>query len=57
MLTVDGSVAEPRSIRSTKCALMEYGVSQQLAELFRENASGTIDSEIARRALPAPNDQ
>jgi hypothetical protein len=32
-----------------------YGVSEQLAELFRENASGTLGSEIARRALPAPN--
>src|SRR5262245_54567988 len=34
---------------------MTYGVSEQLAELFRENASGTLGSEIARRALPAPN--
>jgi hypothetical protein len=34
---------------------MKYGVSEQLAELFRENASGTLGSEIARRALPAPN--
>jgi hypothetical protein len=33
-----------------------YGVSEQLAELFRENASGTLGSEIARRAtLPPPN--
>ena len=31
-----------------------YGVSEQLAELFRENASGTLGTEIARRALPAP---
>jgi len=34
---------------------MTYGVSEQLAELIRENASGTLGSEIARRALPAPN--
>jgi len=34
---------------------MTYGVSEQLAELFKENASGTLGSEIARRALPAPN--
>ena len=34
---------------------MTYGVSEQLAELFRENASGTLGSEIARRALPSPN--
>ena len=35
---------------------MTYGVSEQLAELFRENASGTLGSEIARRAaLPPPN--
>src|SRR5262245_44815586 len=32
---------------------MTYGVSEQLAELFKENASRTL--EIARRALPAPN--
>ena len=33
-----------------------YGVSEQLAELFKENASGTLGSEIARRAaLPPPN--
>jgi hypothetical protein len=33
-----------------------YGVSEQLAELFRENAKGTLGSEIARRAaLPPPN--
>jgi len=30
-------------------------VSEQLAELFRENANGMLGSEIARRALPAPN--
>ena len=34
---------------------MTYGVSEQLAELFRENANGTLGSEIVRRALPAPN--
>ena len=32
-----------------------YGVSKQLAELFKENASSTLGSEIARRALPAPD--
>jgi len=35
-----------------------YGVSEQLVELFRENASGTLGSDIARRAaLPPPNGQ
>ena len=34
---------------------MTYGVSEQLAELFKANASGTSGSEIARRALPAPD--
>jgi hypothetical protein len=29
---------------------MTYGVSKQLAELFRENVNGTLGSEIARRA-------
>src|SRR5262245_40232460 len=29
---------------------MTYGVSEQLAELFRENVNGTLGSEIARRA-------
>jgi hypothetical protein len=33
---------------------MTYGVSEQLAELFRENASGTLGSEIARRAALLP---
>jgi hypothetical protein len=34
---------------------MTYGVSEQLAELFRENVNGTLGSEIARRAaLPPP---
>ena len=33
-----------------------YGVSEQLAELFRENVNATLGSEIARRAaLPPPN--
>ena len=36
-------------------ASMTYGVSEQLAELFKENTSGTFGSEIERRALPAPN--
>jgi hypothetical protein len=30
---------------------MTYGVSEQLAELFKENASATLGSEVARRAL------
>ena len=35
-----------------------YGVSEQLAELFRENGNGTLGSEIARRAaLPPPNSE
>jgi len=33
-----------------------YGVSEQLAELFKENSSGTLGGEIAR-ALAAPNGQ
>src|SRR5215510_5400056 len=41
----------PQPIEGT----MTYGVSEQLAELFRENANGTLGSEIVRRALPAPN--
>jgi hypothetical protein len=37
---------------------MTYAVSEQLAELFRENANGTLGSEIARRAaLPPPMGQ
>ena len=37
---------------------MTYGVSEQLAELFRENVNGTLGGEIARRAaLPPPNGQ
>ena len=32
-----------------------YGVSEQLAELFRENVNGTLGTEIAcRAALPPP---
>ena len=34
---------------------MTYGVSEQLAELFKENASGSLGGELARRALPPPN--
>jgi hypothetical protein len=35
-----------------------YGVSEQLAELFRENVNGTLGGEIARRAaLPPPNSE
>jgi len=33
---------------------MTYGVSEQLAELFKET-SGSLGGELARRALPAPN--
>jgi hypothetical protein len=29
---------------------MEYGVSEQLTELFKENAGNTLGAEIARRA-------
>jgi len=35
-----------------------YGVSEQLAELFKENATGTLGTEIAHRAtLPPPEQQ
>ena len=34
---------------------LTYGISEQLADLFRENAGNTLGQEIARRALPAPN--
>ena len=34
---------------------MTYGMSEQLAELFKENASGSLGGELARRVLPAPN--
>ena len=37
---------------------MDYGISEQLAELFRENAGNTLGAEIARRAaLLPPNGQ
>ena len=37
--------------------LQSNGVSQQLAELFRENQAGTLGVEIARRALAGPRQQ
>ena len=34
---------------------VDYGISEQLAELFRGNAGNTLGAEIARRAaLPPP---
>jgi hypothetical protein len=34
---------------------VEYGISEQLSELFKENAGNTLGQEIARRAaLPPP---
>jgi hypothetical protein len=36
---------------------VDYGISEQLAELFRGNEGNTLGAEIARRALPAPNGQ
>jgi len=34
---------------------VDYGIIQQLAELFKENAGNTLGQEIARRAaLPPP---
>jgi uncharacterized membrane-anchored protein len=36
---------------------LTYGISEQLAELFRYNEGNTLGAEIARRALPAPNGQ
>ena len=36
---------------------LTYGISEQLAELFRGNEGNTLGAEIARRALPAPNCQ
>ena len=37
---------------------MTYGVSQQLAELFKSNEGNTLGAEIARRAaLPPPNSE
>jgi hypothetical protein len=34
---------------------LTYGISEQLAELFKGNEGNTPGVEIARRALPAPN--
>src|SRR4030095_5615011 len=34
---------------------LTYGISEQLAELFKGNEGNTLGAEIARRALPAPN--
>jgi hypothetical protein len=35
---------------------LTYGISEQLSELFEENAGNTLGQEIARRAaLPPPN--
>jgi len=37
---------------------MTYGVSQQLADLFRGNEGNTLGAEIARRAaLPPPKSE
>jgi hypothetical protein len=37
---------------------VDYGISEQLAELFRGNEGNTLGAEIARRAaLPPPNGQ
>jgi hypothetical protein len=37
---------------------MEYGVSEQLTDLFQENAGNTLGPEIARRAaIGAANGQ
>ena len=37
---------------------VDYGISEQLAELFRSNDGNTLGAEIARRAaLPPPNGQ
>jgi len=36
---------------------LTYGISNQLAELFRGNERNTLGAEIARRALLAPNAQ
>jgi hypothetical protein len=37
---------------------LTYGISEPLAELFKENAGNTLGQEIARRAaLPPPNGQ
>ena len=36
---------------------LTYGVSDQLADLFKGNAGNTLGAEIARRALPPPTNQ
>jgi hypothetical protein len=36
---------------------VDYGISEQLAELFRGNEGNTLGAEIARRTLPAPTDE
>jgi hypothetical protein len=37
---------------------VDYGISEQLAELFRGNEGNTLGAEIVRRAaLPPPNGQ
>ncbi len=36
---------------------LTYGISEQLADLFKGNEDSTLGVEIARRALPAPNGQ
>jgi hypothetical protein len=36
---------------------VDYGISEQLAELFRGNEGNTLGAEIARCTLPAPNGQ
>jgi hypothetical protein len=33
---------------------VDYGISEQLAELLRGNEGNTLGAEIASRALPAP---
>ena len=52
-----GALLGERATQSIEGTLT-YGVSEQLAELLRENANGTLGSEIARRAaLPSPNSE
>ena len=36
---------------------VDYGISEQLAELFGGNEGNSLGAEIARLALPAPNGQ
>jgi hypothetical protein len=44
--------------REIKEIALDYGISEQLAELFRGNEGNTLGAEIARRAaLPPPNGQ